>query len=222
MRARGVLIVAVLAALAAAPAQAAYRLKPAERRAIDVTIDRFVRDAVQRHDLGASYDFVTPAMRTGISRRAWGHGTTNVMAFPARGTRFHGWTLDLARRGYVMVDLLLQPRRHAHTGAMIFTLELRRVHGRWLVASFVPSASFAGAERTGSMKAFGDYGPLASTNAKPRHVNRLFLIGPALVVLLIVAVPAAIVLRGWRRNRRAERAYGDPLRRELPPLPPRP
>ena len=211
-----------LAAVVAAPAQAAYRLKPAEKRAIDATLDRFVPAAVQRHDLAASYDLVTPAMRTGISRRAWAHGTTNVMAYPARGTRFHGWTLDLAQPGYVMLDLLLQPRRHTHKGPMIFTLELRRVHGHWLVASFIPSASFAGAERTGSMQAFADYGPLGSRNPKPKHVNRLFLLGPALVVLLIAGTPVAIVLRSWRRNRRAEREFGRPLPRELPPLPPRP
>lgn len=212
----------LLAALVvAAPAQAAYRLKPADKRAIDATLDRFVPAAVQRHDLAAAYDLVTPTMRTGISRRAWAHGTTNVMAYPARGTHFHGWTLDLAQRNYVMLDLLLQPRPHAHKGAMIFTLELRRLHGRWLVASFIPSASFAGAERTGSMQAFADYGPLASKNPKPKHVNRLYLIGPALVVLLIVALPVGIVLRSWRRNRHAEREYGKPLSRSLPPLPPR-
>jgi hypothetical protein len=105
---------------------------------------------------------------------------------------------------------------------MIFTLELRRTHGRWLVASFIPSASFAGAEKTGSMQAFADYGPLASTNPKPKPVNRIFLIGPALVLLLIVALPTGILLRSWRRNRRAEREFGKPLSRELPPLPPRP
>jgi hypothetical protein len=219
---RGVFVVALLAVLVAAPAQAARGVSPAERRAIDATLDRFVASAVQRHDLAASYDLVTPAMRTGISRRAWAHGTTNVMAYPARGTRFHGWTVDLAQPGYVMVDLLLQPRPHAHQGPMIFTVELRRVHGRWLVASFIPSASFAGAERTGSMKAFADYGPLASRNPKPKHVNRLFLIGPALVVLLIVALPVAIVLLSRRRNRRAERDFGKPLPRSLPPFPPRP
>jgi hypothetical protein len=219
---RGVFVVALLAAVVAAPAQAAYRLKPAEKRAIDTTLDRFVASAVQRHDLAASYDLVTPAMRTGISRRAWAHGTTNVMAYPARGPRFHGWTVDLAQPRYAMVDLLLRPRRHAREGPMIFTVELRRLHGRWLVSSFIPSASFAGAEKTGSMKAFADFGPLATTNPKPKHVNRLYLIVPALVLLLIVALPVTIVLRSWRRNRRAEREYGKPLPRELPPLPPRP
>ena len=219
---RGVFVVALLALLVAAPAQAAYRLKPAEKRAIDATLDRFVPAAVQRHDLAAAYDLVTPTMRTGISRRAWAHGQTNVMTYPARGTRFHGWTIDLAEPRYVMLDLILQPRRGAHEGPMIFTLELRRTHGRWLVASFIPSASFAGAEKTGSMQAFADYGPLAGKNPKPKHVNRLYLIGPALVVLLIVALPVGIVLRGWRRDRRAEREFGRPLPRELPPLPPRP
>jgi hypothetical protein len=211
-----------MAAVVSTQAQAAYRLKPAERRAINTTLDRFVAAAVQRHDLAASYDLVTLAMRTGISRRAWAHGQTNVMAYPARGTRFHGWTVDLAQPRYVMLDLILQPRRGAHQGPMIFTLELRRTHGRWLVASFIPSASFAGAKKTGSMKAFADYGPLASTNPKPKPVNRLFLIGPALVLLLIVSLPTGILLRSWRRNRRAEREFGKPLPRELPPLPPRP
>ena len=219
---RGVFVVVLLAAVVAAPAHAAYRLKPAEKRGIDATLDRFVTSAVQRHDLAAAYDLVTPAMRTGITRRAWGHGVTNVMAYPARGKRFHGWALDLAQRRYVMLDLLLQPRRGTHVGAMIFTVELRKLHGRWRVASFIPSASFAGAERTGSMKAFADYGPLATTNPKPKHVNRLYLIAPALVLLLIVALPATIMLRSWRRNRRAEQAFGKPLPRELPPLPPRP
>jgi hypothetical protein len=218
---KGVFFLALLAVLVAAPAQAAYRLKPGDRRAIDATLDRFVPAAVQRRDLAAAYDLVTATMRTGITRRAWAHGTTNVMAYPARGTRFHGWTVDLAQPRYVMLDLLLQPRPRSHKGPMIFTVELRRLHGRWLVASFIPSASFAGAEKTGSMQAFADYGPLASKNPKPKHVNRLFLIGPALLVLLIVALPVGIVMRGWRRNRRAERAYGKPLPRSLPPLPPR-
>jgi hypothetical protein len=52
-------------------------------------------------------------------------------------------------------------------------------------------------------------------------VNRLLLVVPAVVLLLIVAVPAAIVTRGWLRNRRAERAYGQ-VPKSLPPLPPRP
>jgi hypothetical protein len=161
-------------------------------------------------------------LRAGITRRAWARGTTRVPAYPARGTRFHGWTLDLAQANYVMVDLLLQPRRGARVGPVIFTVELERHSGRWLVDSFTQSASFAGAGRTGSMQAFGDYGPNAVKNAKPRQVNRLLLVVPAAVLLLIVGLPAAIVLRGWRRNRRAQRAYGEQFSRELPPLPPRP
>jgi hypothetical protein len=212
----GVLLVFATAAQAAAP-----KLKPGDRRAIDVTLREFVRTAVQRRDLAASYDLVTPALRTGISRRAWAHGTTRVMAYPARNPRPYGWTLDFAEPRYVMVDLLLQPRRGARAGPMIFTVELRQRRGRWLVHSFTPSASFSGAGWTGSMKAFGDYGPNAVKNAKPRHVNRLLLVVPAVVLLLIVAVPTGIVVRGWRRNRRAEQAYGR-VQKSLPPLPPRP
>jgi len=210
-----------LVAATASQAAAAPRLRPSDRRAVEATIQRFVSTAVQRRDLAASYDLVTPAFRTGISRRAWAHGTTRVMAFPAKTPRPYAWTLDIAEPRYAMVDLLLQPRRGAHAGPMIFTIELKQLGGRWLVDSFTPSASFEGAGRTGSMKAFGDYGPLAVKNTKPRHVDRLLLVVPAVVLLLIVGVPAAIVVRGWRRNRRAELAYGQ-ASKSLPPLPPRP
>jgi hypothetical protein len=215
------LVVSLLALLAAAPAQAAYRLSPADKRALASTIDRFVSSAMQRHDLAASYDLVTPTLRAGISRRTWAKGTTRVMSYPARGSHF-GWTVDYALPGDVVVDLMLQPRRGAKAGPMIFTVELKKLHGRWLVDGLVPSASFADSGRTGSMKAFGDYGPLAGKNPERRKVDRLLLVLPASVLLLIVAFPTAIVLRGWRRNRRAERAYAGELPRTLPPLPPLP
>src|SRR5437867_15698 len=98
---RVLLVTSLFALLVAAPAQAAYRIAPADGRAIASTVDRFVSDAVQRHDLAASYDLVTPAFRTGISRRAWAHGTTRVMSFPARGSHF-AWTVDFAMRGDVV------------------------------------------------------------------------------------------------------------------------
>jgi hypothetical protein len=217
---RVLLAVSLLALLAAAPVQAAYHVAPADRRALATTIDRFVSDAVQRHDLGASYDLVTPTFRAGISRRAWAHGTTRVMSFPARGNHF-AWTVDFAMRGDVVVDLMLKPRHGAKSGPMIFSVELKKLRGRWLVDSLLPAASFADSGRTGSMKAFGDYGPLAGKNPDRRKVDRLLLFIPGSLLLLVVALPAGIVLRGWRRNRRAERAYSEHLPRTLPPLPPR-
>jgi hypothetical protein len=221
MRARIVLLGFCLALVAAAPAEAASKLTGADRRALSATIDRFVSAAVQRHDLAGSYDLVTPAFRTGISRRAWAGGQTRVMGYPARGSHF-GWTLQYALRGDVLADVLLQPRKGARSGPMIFTIELKRIHGRWLVDSFIPSASFAGSGRTGSMKAFGDYGPNAIGRPTTRKVNRLLLLVPAVVLLLILGVPAAILLRSWRRNRRAERSFGKQRPKSLPPLPPRP
>ena len=220
---RTVLVVLTATLLVPLAHAASYRLRPADRRAVATTVDRFVSSAVQRHDLAASYDLVTPALKIGISRRAWAHGTTRVSTYPARGSHF-GWTLDYATPDDVLVDVLLQPRKGAGSGVgpMIFTIELKRLHGRWLVDSFTPSASFAGSGRTGNMHAFGDFGPNPISRSTTRHVNRLLLVVPAVVLLLILAVPGAILLRSLRRNRRAERAYGEPLRRELPPLPPRP
>ena len=214
-------VVSLAALIIAAPAQAAYRLEPADKRAVGAAIDRFVRAAVQRHDLAGSYDLVTPAYRAGISRRAWAKGTTTVMSYPARGRHF-GWTVDIALRGDVVADVMLQPRRGAKVGAMIFSIELKKRHGRWLVDSLLPAASFADSGRTGNMKAFNDFGPNAVKNPAQRKVDKLLLLLPASILALIVAFPAAIILRGWRRNRRAERAYDGELPRTLPPLPPLP
>src|SRR5205807_9198810 len=119
------------------------RLTATDKRELSALIDRFVSSAVQRHDLAGSYNLVTPAFKVGITRRAWAHGTTRVMSYPARGSHF-GWTPQYATRDDVVADLLLQPRRHARTGQMIFTIELKRVHGRWPLHSFFPSPSFPG------------------------------------------------------------------------------
>jgi hypothetical protein len=215
------LVVSLAALIVAAPAQAAYRLTPADKRALGSAIDRFVWAAVQRHDLAGSYDLVTPNFRAGISRRAWAKGTTTVMSYPARGKHF-GWTVDFAVRGDVVADVMLQPRRRAKVGAMIFSIELKKRHGRWLVDSLLPAASFADSGRTGNMHAFNDYGPNAVRNPDRRKVDPLLLVLPGSILLLIVAFPTAIILRGWRRNRRAERAYAGELPRTLPPLPPLP
>ena len=112
-----------LALLAGLSQAATYRLRPADRQAVSAALDRFVVDAVQRRDVAASYDLVTPYFRAGVGRRAWAHGTTTVSGFPARGSHF-GWTLDQATPGDVVLDALLQPRKGAKVGAMIFTVEL--------------------------------------------------------------------------------------------------
>ena len=61
------MLVAVASFLTAAPAMAKERkLSPADRAAINATLDVFVNHGVKRKDVGAAYDVVTPTMRDGM------------------------------------------------------------------------------------------------------------------------------------------------------------
>ena len=84
----------IVALVLAVPAQA--RLAPADRAAINRTLDAFVATAVRRHDVAASFDLVTPQERGGMTRAAWAKGDIPVYPYPARGASWHGWTLDYA------------------------------------------------------------------------------------------------------------------------------
>jgi hypothetical protein len=182
------------------------KLTAADRRAIDATLDRFVPSAVARRDVAASYDLVTPAMRAGISRAEWASGDIPVFPFPAGGTRFHGWILEGSYRDDVIVDLFVQSRHPKTRGAEAFTIELKRLRGRWLVDSIQPSASFAPVGKPPKVLSQADLRP-GPKNPGGSKLSATWLVVPAALLSLIVLVPAGFFLVSWRRDRRAQREY---------------
>src|SRR5438477_12146329 len=96
----------------AGPSAAAkpVRLAPSDRAAINATLDIFVNHAVKRRDVAASYDVVTPALRGGMSREAWSRGAIPVYPYPAKGSQFHGWTIQYRSSEELAIELLLSPR----------------------------------------------------------------------------------------------------------------
>src|SRR5690242_4386911 len=135
------LVLAAIAALVlAAPAQA--KLAPADRVAINRTLDAFVATAVRRHDVAKSYDLMTPQERGGMTRAQWAKGDIPVYPYPARGTSWHGWVLDYALKNEVAFELVLEPQRGHKLDPISFSASVKRIHGRWLVDSFYPAATF--------------------------------------------------------------------------------
>lgn len=110
-------------------------LSQADRRAIDALLDRFVPSAVERRHPAAAWPLVTPAMRAGTTLREWARGEVPVVAYPARGRRFHNWVLQYSYRDVVGLELGLEPRPGAKVGAAAFQVELKRRRGVWLVDS---------------------------------------------------------------------------------------
>jgi hypothetical protein len=208
---------AALTALAlglAAPASANGRLSPADRKAINATVDVLVNSAVKRHDVGASYDIVTPTLRAGMTREEWATGSIPVYPYPARGTSFHAWNVKYVTPGEVAVELMLQPRSGVKVGPILFDVYLQPVHGKWLVDSFMPVATFAPLDARPKVRALNDFMPQAQsdgTTGGRGRVSSLYAYAPfAILGMVLLGLAAGLVFGGLRYRPRAA---------SLPPLP---
>ena len=64
---RATAVIAFLALVLAGSASASAQISPAERAAINQTLDGFINHALKRQDVDAAWNLVTPDLRTGIS-----------------------------------------------------------------------------------------------------------------------------------------------------------
>jgi hypothetical protein len=212
-------LVALLALTAAAPAAARRHLTASERNQINVTLDAFVNHAVKRQDVGASYDSVTPAFHGGMSRKEWARGDIPVFPYPAAGTKFHGWTIQYLTGDELGIQLILLPRKGTGVGSGAFPMTLRRVNGRWLVDSIVPGAFFAPEGKPARVVGTYDFGPGPGGDSPVRNgvqrVSGRYAFIPFAVFGFILATIALVALLAMIRNRRYVAAQGG----LLPPLP---
>ena len=114
--------------------------------------------------------------------------------------------------------MLIWAKPHASTGTTTFSMELRAVGAgksrRWLVDYFEPIGGGL------SQPTNPNPNPLqAASGPEPERdegqLGVAWVLVPLSVLALIVLIPIALAIRGWRRNRRADRDYS----RTLPPLP---
>jgi hypothetical protein len=213
-----VILSALAALVLAAPATAAKpRLTKADRQAINATLDVFVNHAVKRQNAAAAYDVVTPAMRAGMTRKQWSHGSIPVYPYPAAGRHFHGWTVQYHTRDELAIDLVLSPRRGSNPelGQILFNVYLHPSHGRWLVDSFMPGATFAPIGKPGVVQAARDFqaNPTAQTynrpgghRTDPLRLSAAYAIVPFAIIGLVLLVLAGAWLVSRLRERRLMRA----------------
>src|SRR6266496_2339310 len=168
--------VAALAVTGTATAAKRYHLAPSDRKAINATIDTFVNHAVKRQDVGASYDVVTAELRGGMSRKQWSRGSIPVYPYPAAGHEFRGWTIQYRTSEEVAIELLLSPRSNlkGKLGQFMFHVYLHPAHGRWLVVSFMPAATFAPVGKPPVVQAAADFlaNPGGSTYNRPSSLKK--------------------------------------------------
>jgi hypothetical protein len=189
---------------AAAPAP--LHLTKADRRAISALLARFVPAALGRNDLTAAYRLAAPAMRQGMSLEVWRQGNIPVFPYRAAARGFAGWRLNYAEGNEVNLDLLLQPALGSKQGAIVYTFDVRRIGGRWLVDSAVPTATYTPPGGGSRMLAQPDFGPEVPTaKVSKERLDARWLIVPGVLLALVVLVPVAFGVLHWRRSSLAYR-----------------
>jgi hypothetical protein len=204
---RSIVLTAMFALVLAGSASGAAKISPAERAAINRTLDGFVNHALKRQDVDAAWNLVTPDLRTGISRSSWDAGNVPVIPFRAGGRTFHQWTIDSVTPTQVNFELIV-PAAKSKDSSIQFFGTMTKLRGRWLVDAFNPSATFGG----GAVVSGSDYAPPPGGGGT----------GEATLSSAWIAIPAALIvagilfvigwfLFGWFRARRRHHANLRPL-----------
>ena len=186
---------------------------PARRAEVNKLFDAFVPAAVERRDPEAAYDLATPTFRGGASRADWRKGDLPVSFYQPRGHTFHGWTVDTSYRTTMSVELFLQPR-NPKDGPIDYSIDLRRLRGRWLIDSLYARATYAPVAAPQPPKAAAKEAPPATLFRQARGGLMWVLI--LAFFSLIVAVPLGFFTVQWLSARRRR----GRLAAEWEPLPP--
>ena len=195
------------------PPQRHVPLRSADRAEIRRLLNVFIPAAVERRDPAAAYDLATANLRSGMTRTEWATGTIPVYPFRTRRGSFDdGWRINYSFPGQVSFDLVLPPPKGAKQGPLAFTVDLERHHGRWLVDSFVPVATFAPLGATPRITAHPDFAPATTAVSNRSRLGALWLAIPLALLGSIVMTPLVLFLVSWRRERRALAAYHAHLR----------
>jgi hypothetical protein len=182
-------------------------------------LDEFVATAVLRRHLDKSFDLVTAQLRGGMNRHEWLSGNIPVIPFPAKDFAFAKSKLRYSHANFARYDVLIWAKPHATTGTTTFSMEMRAVgvgkQRHWLVDYFEPLGGGLSQPATPNPNPLQASGPEPSATKAALGIE--WVLVPLSILGLVVLIPTGLAIRGWRRNRSADRDYA----RTLPPLPPR-
>jgi len=202
------------------------RLTPAVHRQIDAVLDRFLPAAMERKDEVAGWALAGPEMKAGTTLAAWRKGNTPVPYYRAKETTFHTWrTIDVGQ-GYVIFNLLVHPAKGWPLAPYVFSGEVVRQHGHWLVNRLYTIAIMNKPTKHNPMPEIGpaDFAAGASPGAKgtPDSTEHSSRILPVLALFVAIAlVPLLLGGVALRRARRWRREVQSSGRQQIPSLPAR-
>jgi hypothetical protein len=166
-----------------------------KKQQVLTTAMEFVESAVTRHNVAASWDLVTPAMKQGHTRADWASGRDlPVIKYPAI---FATWHLAYSYSDEVDLQVALFARKH-QVRPQVFDITLHPVRqGRrtqWLVDSFLPTPAEGGGIGNGPNRR----GVFVSEGPNSPQVGKIWLLIPLSIFALLPAVLIALGVRRWR------------------------
>jgi hypothetical protein len=182
-------------------------LRAKDRRAIDALLARFVPDAVARRRPGAAWKLATPGLRGGSSRADWARGDVPVLPFAARDAKFGGWSPSYSYRDEVSFELLLHGARSSGVSGIAYLVDVKRIHGHWLVDAFAPRASYASSAPARASSGTRRASPEPAASVLPKGHSPIWFAVPGVLIGLPLLALLGVALLRWRRGVRAERLY---------------
>jgi hypothetical protein len=199
-------------------------VSPAERKAINKTLDQFIPAALDRRSPATAWRLAGPELTSGSSLREWRAGNSPIPYYPARGKTFHGWTTIDSGRGYVVFNLLVHPLHGAKESAWVFSGEMIKRHSHWLVNRLYTIAILARPTKSGRHEVGpADFAAGPAQSGVPVGtsgvIGKTWLLPVVGVIALVFLVPLGFGIAALLRARRQRRLYRRPEDRFLPPLP---
>ena len=104
----------------------------------------FILTAVARKDLRKAYALVGPGIKQGQSLKEWLSGNIAVVPYPVSDIKVAPFKIDYSFANHALLEVALLPTAKAQAQGVkpqIFFVDMKKMHGKWLVDGWVPRAS---------------------------------------------------------------------------------
>jgi hypothetical protein len=191
---------ATLAAAAPATAATLPKIPQPDRREIMRLLHRFVPEAAGRVHPGRARFLATPQMRALATPAQWRAGNLPVFPFPVSNAPYGIRPISVTPDD-ITFDLMLHPKPGSDVGVEVYTTEVRKIGGRWLVNEMFPTAQFASPGSADTIVAQPDFAPhQAGLPFRNNLSQKLWFVVLAVVGLPLIAAPVGFLIL-WRRGR---------------------
>jgi hypothetical protein len=207
------------------------------RREIAPVLRKFILTAVDRQNVGSSWDVSAPSLREGFSRKQWNDGDLPVVPYPALDRGLGQGYVEYSYTDSVGMEVYLFPKPGSGYSQLTADVELvKGKDGKWLVDYWMPKKFHGPPALSASAKAKAKAQAAkqeaaakrsrkatrqqakAKAAAAPSHPqsdaqfnqpqqSKLYWLVPVGVLAAFVLVLVGMAGRSWYRNRREARQY---------------